>query len=81
MVRTVIEFIDAKGGPAAMSRATGHSAGAVSVWRHRNRVPRSAWPEIMAAYPEITLEKLKALEAKAPERSTKRPKPQPGAAA
>lgn len=63
MLRTAAEIIDAKGGPAAIERATGHKAGAVSVWRHRNRIPRSAWPEIMTAFPDITLDVLKATEA------------------
>lgn len=60
---TAAEFIDAKGGPAQVSRDTGHKAGAVALWRHRNKLPRSAWPELMEAYPDVSLASLKAIEA------------------
>ena len=56
------EFIDKKGGPAAVARATGYKPGAVALWRHRNKLPRTAWPEIIDAYPDITLSELKAIE-------------------
>lgn len=62
-MQTPIELIDAKGGPAKIARDTGHKAGAIALWRHRNKIPRNAWPEIMEAYPDVTLAVLKAMEA------------------
>ena len=37
-------------------------AGRVRVWKFRNVIPRSAWAELIDAFPGITLEKLKAGE-------------------
>jgi hypothetical protein len=34
----------------------------VRVWKHRKRFPRRVWPEISAAFPELTTEKLLELE-------------------
>lgn len=62
MIRTAAEFIDNKGGPTAVAKATGHSPGAVALWRHRNKLPRKAWPEIISAFPETTLTQLKDIE-------------------
>jgi hypothetical protein len=63
MISSAIEFIDRRGGPAVVARATGHKPGAVALWRHRNRLPRSAWPEILDAFPDVGLEDLKRIEA------------------
>lgn len=63
MAETVKAFIRERGGNAFVAMATGHSEGAVAVWVHRNRLPRTAWPEIMKAFPEVTLDMLLALEA------------------
>jgi hypothetical protein len=68
---TPAEFIDQKGGPAAMTRAINEvsppdkqiTSGAVALWRHRNKLPRTAWPEIVEAFPGTTLDELKAVEA------------------
>lgn len=60
---TAEEFIDTRGGPAAVARATGYKPGTVSLWRHRKKVPRSAWPEIIEAFPDLTMADLKAMEA------------------
>lgn len=57
------EIIAAKGGPTAFAGKVNRSSGAVRVWKHRNYFPREAWPEIMRAFPEITLSKLMQLEA------------------
>lgn len=57
------DFIDKKGGPAVVARATGHKPGAVALWRHRNKLPRSAWPEIIEAFPGTTIDRLKKIEA------------------
>jgi hypothetical protein len=59
---TVDDFIVAKGGNAAVAAATGYSAGAVALWRHRKKLPRTAWPEILEAYPDVSLADLRAIE-------------------
>lgn len=63
MAETVRTFIDDHGGNAAVAKATGNSEGAVALWVHRNRLPRSAWPEMMKAFETATLDRLLALEA------------------
>jgi hypothetical protein len=62
MFISAVDFIDQKGGPAAVARATGHKAGAVALWRHRNKLPRTAWPEIIEAFPDTSISDLKAIE-------------------
>lgn len=59
----VERFIDDRGGPGAVARATGYKPGAVSLWRHRQRLPRSAWPEIVDAFKDVTVEQLREIEA------------------
>lgn len=62
MADTVRTFVDSLNGNAAVAKATGHSEGAVALWVHRNRLPRSAWPEVMTAFPDVTLARLLDLE-------------------
>jgi hypothetical protein len=61
---TVAEIIEAKGGPTAFAGKVRRTAGAVRVWKHRNEFPRDAWPEILQAFPDITLDRLLALEGR-----------------
>lgn len=63
MTQSFVQFIDDRGGVTAMARATGYGAGAVALWRHRNKIPRGAWPEIVEAFPDVSLPKLKEIEA------------------
>lgn len=62
MSDTAAHIIDSKGGPASVAAVTGKTPGAVRVWKHRNLIPREAWPEVMTAFPDITLAKLIATE-------------------
>lgn len=57
------QIIDEKGGPAAFATKVGKRPGAVRAWKHRNCLPRDAWPEIMQAFSDLTLEALIAAEA------------------
>jgi hypothetical protein len=59
-------LIDLHGGPSVFAAKVGHRPGAVRVWKHRNRFPREAWPEILQAVPEITLDFLMQIEAASP---------------
>lgn len=59
------EFIKDRGGPHAMARKLGREdPRPVAMWSTRNRIPRKAWPDIIDAYPEVTLDELRALEAR-----------------
>jgi hypothetical protein len=56
------DIIDAKG-TAAIADRLGVSRAHVRVWKSR-RIPRAAYAEIMTAFPDITLDALKAGEPK-----------------
>lgn len=60
---TASDFVDTHGGPKAVADATGKTPGAVSLWKNRNRIPRDAWPDLMKAFPDVSLDDLLALEA------------------
>lgn len=62
MTKSPADIIHAKGGPAAFAAAVGKEPGAVRLWKHRNRFPRNAWPEIISAYPDLTLDVLRKVE-------------------
>jgi hypothetical protein len=59
---TVADIIDSRGAKDIADR-TGVPVGRVRVWKHRQRIPRSIWPDLIDAYPELTLDTLKAAEA------------------
>lgn len=61
-IETASQFIDEKGGPAAVASKVGRKPGAVRAWKHRDALPRDAWPEIVDAYPEMTLDRLREIE-------------------
>jgi len=56
-VSTVASLIAGKGGSASFAELIGCTAGQVRVWKHRNRIPREHWPEIMQRS-TVTLEEL-----------------------
>ena len=56
------QIITQCGGTAGFAGALGVSTGVVRMWRHRNRIPRSVWPEVIEAFPAVTLDALKASE-------------------
>lgn len=62
MFSTAAQLIDAKGGNAAVARDTGISEGAIGLWKHRGRIPRAAWPDLMLAYSDVNLTGLLAIE-------------------
>jgi hypothetical protein len=62
MAKTPTDFIAERGGPTAVARATGNKPNTVDLWRHRNKIPRSAWPEIMEAFPDVSISDLKDIE-------------------
>lgn len=59
---TVADIIDSRGAKTIGDR-TGIPVGRIRVWKHRQRIPRSAWPDLIEAFPDLTLEALKQAEA------------------
>lgn len=62
MLSSAYEFIESKGVQALMA-ATGRADGAVRLWKHRNNIPREAWPDLLKAFPdELSLDDLLRIE-------------------
>lgn len=59
----IAAFIDELGGTQTVASKTGHTPGNVRKWRCVRKLPRSVWPEVLEAFPQVTLERLRALEA------------------
>lgn len=55
------EIVGAKGAKVIADKL-GVPAGRVRVWKARNVIPRSAWAEMIDAFPDVTLDQLKAGE-------------------
>lgn len=62
MAKTHIDIIQTKGA-SAIAIALGAKPATVRMWRLRKRIPRSVWPELIEAYPDLTVEQLKEAEA------------------
>lgn len=63
MAKSVSEIIEDKGGPSKFAEAVGKDAGAVRLWKFRDKFPRTAWPEISGAFPDLSQDVLVAIEA------------------
>jgi hypothetical protein len=63
MSQTAAQIIEEKGGSAAFAKACGLEPSAVRMMKHRNKLPRSVWPEVMTAFPDLTLDVLMVTEA------------------
>lgn len=61
----VAQFIDARGGDAAVADKLGLTEGAVKMWKHRKRLPKTKYLELLEAFPGTTVEDLKKVEAAA----------------
>ena len=58
MTKSASDFI-ARKGAGTIAQKVGRSLGAVRVWKHRDRFPREAWPDLLLAFPdELTLDRL-----------------------
>lgn len=64
MTKSPAELITDKG-VSPIAEATKAQPVTVRMWRYRNQIPRSVWPELVRAFPDLTLEKLVKLEANA----------------
>lgn len=63
MTDTPAQLIDAKGAQH-IADAIGVKLGTVRVWKNRNSIPRTVWPELIAAFDDLSLGKLRALESR-----------------
>lgn len=64
MVQTPVrDFIKLKGGASAVATKLNMRPETVQMWVYRKRIPRAKWPELTEAFPDVTLETLKATEA------------------
>lgn len=59
------DLIDAKG-TKAIAEATGQPPAHVRVWKHR-RIPRAVYADLITAFPDVTLDMLRAGEPSANE--------------
>lgn len=61
MKQTPAQLIEQKGA-ALIAERLGMNVVAVRMWKSRNRIPRSAWPELAQHFPELTQDVLRAVE-------------------
>lgn len=61
--QTHADLIKAHGGARFIAERINARPETVRMWQFRRRIPRQAWPEIVAAFPDISLEVLVASEA------------------
>jgi hypothetical protein len=61
--KTHLEIISDKGGPSKMAAALNVKPARTRMWKLRKRIPRSVWPELIEAYPDLNTDVLKAGEA------------------
>lgn len=63
MTSTHLMIIEDKGGASAIAAALNVKPARVRMWKLRKRLPRSIWPELIEAYPDLSVEQLKEAEA------------------
>jgi hypothetical protein len=62
MERTASSLIVERGDYEAVAAKLGIPAGTVAAWKSRNSIPRRNWPEIIDAFPDLTMDELRATE-------------------
>lgn len=70
MTHSIAKIIHDQGGTRAFAEAVGVEPSQVRLWRFRETFPRAQWLQIATAFPELTLDKLEALEALAKPKAT-----------
>lgn len=53
------------GGAQTVADQLRTSPEAVRMWVWRNAIPRRVWPELIESFPNVTIDRLKAVEAQA----------------
>lgn len=65
MWKSAGDLIDAKGKATAVATKIGYSPGTVRQWKFRGVIPRDAWPDILKAFDDVTLDDLLKIERRA----------------
>lgn len=63
--KPVAQFVRDLGGPHLVAEKLNTSPEAVRMWAFRNAIPRRVWPDVIDAFPNVTLDKLRLIEARA----------------
>jgi hypothetical protein len=66
MTETVSDLIKEMGGPQRIAGKLNSPPSRVHVWASRGAIPRPVWPDLIAAYPKITLARLRNTEPAKP---------------
>ena len=61
MILTPAQLIDDLGAPVIADKL-GLPVVTVRMWKSRNRIPRTAWPELIGAFKNVNLEQLLKVE-------------------
>ena len=59
----ISDLIKDLGGSSVVAAKTAYSPEAVRQWVYRDKLPRGAWPDLLDAFPRLSLALLKKLEA------------------
>lgn len=62
MSEAVSKFIEAKGGTHVIGAALSLRPVSIRAWRKRG-IPRERWPDLVAAFPDVSFEDLQKIEA------------------
>ena len=62
MADLISQFVSDHGGPTAIARAAGFTVGSVSQWKQKGRIPRTAWPELITVFSDVTLGQMLEIE-------------------
>lgn len=62
MSNTAAAIIEEKGASIIADRLNIDGT-VVRMWKSRNKIPRTAWPDLIEAFPDLTLERLREAEA------------------
>jgi hypothetical protein len=61
------ELIKSLGGTTKVARKLGEKVQTVHMWGKRQCIPRRVWPEMLDAYPQVTMDTLRLTEWPAPQ--------------
>lgn len=62
MAQSPAELVKEKGANNIAS-ALGMKPGTIRMWRKRDRIPRTVWPDLTEAFPDLDTPTLRAIEA------------------
>lgn len=55
MAKTVADIISDLGGTDEVAGRLSQKPGTVRMWRFRRNIPRTVWPDIQVAFPQVSL--------------------------